>query len=69
MILRSSDRGDNLGVRWIHTIIKKIIGLLLAVGGIALIFKTLPFYIWPFILGVFLIILGWQIYIHERYYY
>lgn len=58
-----------MSARWVSSFIKKSCGLLLAVGGIAIIAKILPFYVWVFFLGIFLIFIGWHIYIHDRYYY
>ncbi|MEW5785047.1 MAG: hypothetical protein AB1767_08255 [Bacillota bacterium] len=43
-------------------------GVVLAVGGIALVVKVLPLYLWPLALGFILIWIGWQLYIYDRYY-
>lgn len=43
-------------------------GIMLAVGGAVLIVRTVPMYLWPLLLGVLLIWIGWQMYIFDGYY-
>lgn len=42
-----------MSARWVSSFIKKSCGLLLAVGGIAIIAKILPSYVWVFFLVFF----------------
>ncbi|MEW5921145.1 MAG: hypothetical protein AB1796_09445 [Bacillota bacterium] len=37
-------------------------GVIIAVAGLILIVKTLPLYLWPLLLGLLLIWLGWRLY-------
>ncbi len=37
-------------------------GIIISVVGITLIVKTLPYYLWSLLLGLFLIWIGWWIY-------
>ncbi len=43
-------------------------GIMLAVGGTVLIVRTVPMYLWPLLLGILLIWIGWQLYVFDRYY-
>jgi len=42
--------------------LKKALGVGMAVAGIALIVKTLPVFLWPLLLGLVLVWLGWTLY-------
>lgn len=52
--------------RRFYTYARRFGGVLLAVGGLTLVVKTLPFYFWPFLLGVILIWTGWQLYVYDQ---
>lgn len=55
--------------RRVNLLLRKCGGILMAVGGIFLVVRTLPLYLWPLALGGLFIWLGWQLYIYDRYYY
>lgn len=57
-----------MGARRLQMFFRKTGGVVLAVGGIALVVKVLPLYLWPLALGFILIWIGWQLYIYDRYY-
>lgn len=57
-----------MGARRLNAVLKRSSGVLIALGGIFLIVKTVPLYLWPLLLGIIFIWLGWQLYIHNRYY-
>ena len=61
-------RDYKMGVRRMQMLFRKSGGVLLAVGGMILIVKVLPLYLWPLALGAVLIWVGWQLYIYDRYY-
>ncbi|MGI6318932.1 MAG: hypothetical protein GX263_05050 [Firmicutes bacterium] len=44
----------------------KCSGVLIAVIGITLIVNTLPLFLWPFLLGCFLIWMGWRLYMAKN---
>lgn len=48
--------------RRLITFLQKIGGVVLAAAGIALVINTLPLFLWPLLLGIFLIWMGWQFY-------
>ena len=57
-----------MSARRLNLFLRKSGGILLTVGGIFLVVKTLPLYLWPLALGALFIWLGWQLYIYDRYY-
>ena len=57
-----------MNARRMQMFLRKSGGVVLAVGGILLVVKVLPLYLWPLALGVILIWFGWQLYIYDRYY-
>lgn len=57
-----------MGARRTGLIFRKSGGIVLAVGGAALVIRVLPLYLWPLLLGALLIWGGWQLYIYDRYY-
>ncbi|HHT45836.1 MAG TPA: hypothetical protein GX004_00895 [Firmicutes bacterium] len=48
--------------RRLSMFIQKCSGIVIAVTGITLIVNTLPFYLWPLLLGCFLVWMGWHLY-------
>lgn len=60
--------GFFMSTRRLNLFLRKSGGILLAVGGIFLVVKTLPVYLWPLALGTLLIWIGWQLYIYDRYF-
>ncbi len=54
--------------RRLGSTIRRSGGIMLAVGGAVLIVRTVPMYLWPLLLGVLLIWIGWQMYIFDGYY-
>jgi len=50
-------------------VIRRLLGLSLAVAGIAIVANSLPGYVWFFLLGVGLIWIGWVVFRLERIYY
>lgn len=57
-----------MGARRMNIFLRKSGGVLLAVGGAVLIVRVLPLYLWPLLLGILFVWFGWQLYIHDRYY-
>ncbi len=57
-----------MGARRLNLFLRKSGGILLAVGGIYLVVRTLPLYLWPLALGIIFIWIGWQLYIFDRCY-
>jgi len=56
-----------MGARRRQIFFRKIGGVVLAAGGMTLVVKVFPLYLWPLALGVVLIWFGWQLYICNRY--
>ncbi len=54
--------------RRMQMLLRKAGGILLTVGGMVLVVKVLPLYLWPLALGIVLIWVGWQLYIYDRYF-
>jgi hypothetical protein len=52
--------------RRLNVFFRRAGGVFLAVGGILLIVKTMPLYLWPLALGCICVWLGWQLYIYDR---
>jgi len=66
-----TDRAEgivSMGARRIHILLRKSGGIVLTVGGMLLVVKVLPLYLWPLALGAVLIWFGWQLYIYDRHY-
>ncbi|HHX87846.1 MAG TPA: hypothetical protein GX693_06700 [Firmicutes bacterium] len=57
-----------MGARRLSLFLRKSGGVILAVGGVLLVVKALPLFLWPLALGVLFIWIGWQLYIYDRYY-
>ncbi|HOP69340.1 MAG: hypothetical protein WBK48_04225 [Dethiobacteria bacterium] len=57
-----------MGARRFSRLVRKGAGVLLAVGGLLLIVRVLPLYLWPLALGILFIWLGWQLYIYDQCY-
>lgn len=57
-----------MGARRMQVFIRRFGGIIMAVGGLVLLVKVLPLYLWPVALGFILIWAGWQLYIVDRYY-
>ncbi len=57
-----------MGARRMQVFVRKCGGVILTVGGLALLVKVLPLYLWPVALGIIFIWAGWQLYIVDRYY-
>jgi glucose dehydrogenase len=60
--------GDGLRPYGVVALIRKVIGLALAVAGIAIVIDTLPGYIWIMLIGCGLIWAGWMVFRVERIY-
>jgi hypothetical protein len=52
----------------VRALFRKVIGLALAVAGIAIVIDSLPGYIWILLLGGALIWAGWSVFRMERIY-
>jgi hypothetical protein len=52
----------------VRSLLRKIVGLALAVAGIAIVIDSLPGYIWILLLGGGLIWAGWSVFRMERIY-
>lgn len=57
-----------MGVRRRGTILRKSGGVVLAVAGAAMVIRVIPLYLWPLLLGAFLIWGGWQLYTYDCFY-
>ncbi len=57
-----------MGARRLGLFFRKSGGIILALGGVLLVVKALPLFLWPLALGVLFIWFGWQLYVYERYY-
>ncbi len=55
-------------IRKIRMTLRRSGGVLIALGGISLIVKTLPLYLWPLLLGIVFIWLGWHLYTYKHNY-
>ena len=57
-----------MGARRAAILLRKGGGIILAVGGAVLVIRILPLYLWPLLVGMLFIWVGWQLYIYDRYY-
>ena len=57
-----------MGARRMQIMLRKSGGVILGVGGLALVVRVLPLYLWPLALGIILVWVGWQLYMYDRYY-
>jgi len=53
--------------RRLEITLRKFAGFVFALGGTVLIVSTLPMYLWPLLLGLLLIWIGWQLFVGNRY--
>lgn len=60
--------GDDLRTQRINALVRKLVGLALAVGGATILTSFLPGYIWILLLGFGLIWAGWFVFRVERLY-
>ena len=49
-------------------ILRRCGGILIALGGISLVIKSLPVYLWTLLLGIVFIWIGWQLYAYRHNY-